>query len=155
MSRGLTITEFIFVIVLFTFLSLVAFPMYTLYVNGEHKKTAVSQMKDMIAPALQRLYEDTGTFPPSKVGDDPDLVNNVDKLAKWQGPYLKSWPRGPFDWTPDGAKGAYQFRNFYYKGYHTVVLWCYGLNQTPETDITSGTPAGGDDIVIYLLHTRM
>jgi type II secretory pathway pseudopilin PulG len=154
-SRGITITELIFILVLFTVLSFSALPVYTLYVNGEREKQAQMQMQDLIAPAIQHLYEDTGTYPPSKMGDDPDLVENEDHLPKWQGPYLKSWPTGPPGWTPPGAKGAYQYRNFYYKGYHTVVLWCYGPNKVPETDITSGQQAQGDDIVLYLLHTKI
>ncbi len=155
MSRGLTITEFIFFLVLCLFLSLLAFPMYTLYVNSDRKKMAETEMKNAIAPALQHVFEDTGSFPPSKMGEDPDLASNTDHLAHWQGPYLKQWPSGPPGWTPQGGSGAYQYRNFYYKEYHSVVLWCYGLNKTPETDVTAKQPAQGDDIVIYLLHAKM
>lgn len=158
--RGITIPEFALVAVVFFVLSLLAFPMYTIYVNAQRRKVAVHDMKK-IEMAIQRLYEDTGTYPPGvKLGSDPDLVHNEDNIPDWQGPYLKHWVHGPPGWTAPGAQGAYQYRNFFYHGYHIVVLWCYGPDLTPEADITKGPPEKGhpvnwgDNIVKYILYTR-
>jgi hypothetical protein len=160
-KSALTLQEYLMIVVLFLFFCLIVYPVYSFYIRSEQIKQAREEIEKIIAPALQRLYEETGTFPPSKFGDDPDLTTNQDHLPNWQGPYLKEWPSGPPNWNPREAHGAYQFRNFYYQGYHVVVIWCYGPNRIPEADITQGPEffsknpkLFGDDLIFYLWFSK-
>lgn len=152
-QKGITIAQIILVLGIFCFFTLAAIPMYLSYVGQNRREQAEREMK-LVAQALQQLNEDTQAYPAQSTGGDPGVVANNGNLASWQGPYLKQWPKGPRGWTPQGGQGAYQLRNFYFEGLHTVALWSYGPNLIPETDLAAGKKSQGDDLVIYLMRTK-
>jgi general secretion pathway protein G len=90
-----TLIEVVIVIVILVTLASIATPMYMNYVSNANIGAAKSQVK-LLADALTGYKTDNKDFPSEESGLQA-LVENVDDLETWRGPYLQgSLPKDPW-----------------------------------------------------------
>ena len=90
-----TLIEVVIVIVILVTLASIATPMYLNYVSKANIGAAKSQVK-LLSDALIGYKTDNKEFPSEDVGLQA-LVENVDDLETWQGPYLQgNLPKDPW-----------------------------------------------------------
>ena len=94
-KKRFTLIEVVIVIVILVTLASIATPMYLNYVSNANIGAAKSQVK-LLADALTGYKTDNKDFPSEESGLQA-LVENVDDLETWKGPYLQgSLPKDPW-----------------------------------------------------------
>ncbi len=94
-KRRFTLIEVVIVIVILVTLASIATPMYLNYISNANIGAAKSQVK-LLADALTGYKTDNKDFPSEESGLQA-LVENVDDLETWRGPYLQgSLPKDPW-----------------------------------------------------------
>ena len=94
-KRNFTLIEVVIVIVILVTLASIATPMYLNYISNANIGAAKSQVK-LLADALTGYKTDNKDFPSEESGLQA-LVENVDDLETWRGPYLQgSLPKDPW-----------------------------------------------------------
>lgn len=95
MRKKFTLIEVVIVIVILVTLASIATPMYLNYVSNANIGAAKSQVK-LFADALTGYKADNGEFPSQDSGLQA-LVENIDDLETWKGPYLQGTvPKDPW-----------------------------------------------------------
>ena len=90
-----TLIEVVIVIVILVTLASIATPMYMNYVSNANIGAAKSQVK-LLADAINGYKTDNKSFPDQESGLQA-LIENVDDLETWKGPYLQgSIPKDPW-----------------------------------------------------------
>ena len=94
-KKRFTLIEVVIVIVILVTLASIATPMYLNYISNANIGAAKSQVK-LLADALTGYKTDNKDFPSEESGLQA-LVENVDDLETWRGPYLQgSLPKDPW-----------------------------------------------------------
>ncbi|MBR2720298.1 MAG: type II secretion system major pseudopilin GspG [Lentisphaeria bacterium] len=94
-KKRFTLIEVVIVIVILVTLASIATPMYLNYISNANIGSAKSQVK-LLADALTGYKTDNKDFPSEESGLQA-LVENVDDLETWRGPYLQgSLPKDPW-----------------------------------------------------------
>ncbi len=92
---GFTLIEVVVVIVILVMLASIAAPMYFKHIRTAKISTAKTQIK-LLEQALADYKLDTGGYPETADGLQV-LIENVNSLEKWDGPYLKpAVPKDPW-----------------------------------------------------------
>ena len=90
-----TLIEVVIVIVILVTLASIATPMYMNYVSNANIGAAKSQVK-LLADAINGYKTDNKNYPDQE-NELRDLIENVDELETWKGPYLQgSIPKDPW-----------------------------------------------------------
>ncbi len=94
-KRRFTLIEVVIVIVILVTLASIATPMYLNYISNANIGAAKSQVK-LLSDALTGYKTDNKDFPSEESGLQA-LVENIDDLETWRGPYLQgSLPKDPW-----------------------------------------------------------
>ena len=93
--KKFTLIEVVIVIVILVTLASVATPMYLNYVKQANVGAAKTQVK-MLSDAIEGYKLDNKNYPESESGLQA-LIENVDDLETWKGPYIKGViPKDPW-----------------------------------------------------------
>ena len=93
--KRFTLIEVVIVIVILVTLASVATPMYLNYVKQATVGAAKTQVK-MLSDAIEGYKLDNQNYPESESGLQA-LIENVDDLETWKGPYIKGViPKDPW-----------------------------------------------------------
>jgi general secretion pathway protein G len=93
--KRFTLIEVVIVIVILVTLASVATPMYLNYVKQANVGAAKTQVK-MLSDAIEGYKLDHKNYPESESGLQA-LIENVDDLETWKGPYIKGViPKDPW-----------------------------------------------------------
>jgi general secretion pathway protein G len=93
--KRFTLIEVVIVIVILVTLASVATPMYLNYVKQANVGAAKTQVK-MLSDAIEGYKLDNKNYPESESGLQA-LIENVDDLETWKGPYIKGViPKDPW-----------------------------------------------------------
>ena len=93
--KRFTLIEVVIVIVILVTLASVATPMYLNYVKQANVGAAKTQVK-MLSDAIEGYKLDNKNYPESESGLQA-LIENVDDLETWKGPYIKDViPKDPW-----------------------------------------------------------
>ena len=91
-----TLIEVVIVIVILVTLASIATPMYMNYVSNANIGAAKSQVK-LLFDAVQGYKADNKKYPDADDTDLRSLVENVEDLETWKGPYIQgSIPKDPW-----------------------------------------------------------
>ena len=94
-KKKFTLIEVVIVIVILVTLASIATPMYMNYVSKANIGAAQSQV-ELLADAVQGYRTDNKQYPSEDSGLEA-LVENVDDLETWNGPYIEgSIPKDPW-----------------------------------------------------------
>ena len=94
-KKRFTLIEVVIVIVILVTLASVATPMYLNYVKQANVGAAKTQVK-MLSDAIEGYKLDNKNYPESESGLQA-LIENVDDLETWKGPYIKGViPKDPW-----------------------------------------------------------
>ncbi|MBR7121815.1 MAG: type II secretion system major pseudopilin GspG [Lentisphaeria bacterium] len=94
-KKRFTLIEVVIVIVILVTLASIATPMYMNYVSKANIGAAKSQVQ-LLADAVQGYRTDNNSYPSEDSGLDA-LVENVEDLESWNGPYIEgSLPKDPW-----------------------------------------------------------
>ncbi len=125
-SKGFTLIELLVVIAIIGILAAIIAP--NAFKAIEKSKIAkVLGDVNAIKTAALMYYSDTGVFPPDDdqyygTGIQPyhglDFFENRSNVDGWDGPYLESWGKNPFNKVPGSADDGYQWEgNWIAEGY--------------------------------------
>ena len=114
-KRRFTLIEVVIVIVILVTLASIATPMYLNYISNANIGAAKSQVK-LLSDALTGYKTDNKDFPSEESGLQA-LVENIDDLETWRGPYLQgSLPKDPWGnayvYTCPGEHGDYDLVSY-------------------------------------------
>ncbi|MBE6389481.1 MAG: type II secretion system protein GspG [Lentisphaerae bacterium] len=94
-KRRFTLIEVVIVIVILVTLASIATPMYMNYVSNANIGAAKTQV-ELLSDALNGYKTDNKSYPEEESGLQA-LVENVDDLETWRGPYLQgTLPKDPW-----------------------------------------------------------
>ena len=134
-----TLTELMVVIVILVMLTSLAAPMVFKHIRSARITTAKTQIK-LLEQALTDYKLDTGKFPETDDGLQA-LVENVNDVEKWDGPYIKpAVPKDPwgndYNYVSPGEHGEFDLSSYGADGVEG--------GEGENADITNWTTASGE-----------